>query len=355
MVGLGILGASALLALARAGVETVGYDQWTPGHPYGASGGGETRIFRSISSTNDPAYTALLARSRELWCELDRGTGALFTLCGAIDVVPTGSPLISGTHVLGGPEAARRWPAHRFRSDEQVVFDAGGGLLDASGCVRATVDAAQHLGAQVRIGGPVRSVRRTRTGHAEIRTDDAAEMVDAVILATGRWALDPEATRTIEARRVVLSWFPARTPSLFDPSVFPPGQRHRPGGTWSFFPSIDGRTVKINMQTNQPVIFDANGPIPHPGSNYTREWGSVVAAHLAGLGTRPERVEPYVETYTPQRRGVVRFVDTTPQTVELAGFSGRGFKYAPAVGELAARFILRGEPSRLFAPAGQLR
>lgn len=42
VVGLGVLGGAALLALARAGVDCVGLEAGRVGHPDGASGGGET-------------------------------------------------------------------------------------------------------------------------------------------------------------------------------------------------------------------------------------------------------------------------------------------------------------------------
>ena len=69
VIGLGVMGSMALLALARRGVDCVGYDCGPPAHPDGASGGGETRIFRSLT-TEGPAYDRLLARSRELWQDL---------------------------------------------------------------------------------------------------------------------------------------------------------------------------------------------------------------------------------------------------------------------------------------------
>jgi len=48
VVGLGIVGAMTLLALSERGVRCVGHGMGEVGHARGASGGGETRIFRTL-------------------------------------------------------------------------------------------------------------------------------------------------------------------------------------------------------------------------------------------------------------------------------------------------------------------
>lgn len=342
VVGLGVLGGAALLALARAGVDCVGLEAGRVGHPDGASGGGETRIFRTAVG-DGPDYHRLLDRSRELWTDADAGA---FTPCGALTLGPAGDARLDGaavpgrTEVLGPDAAAERWPGLRVRPDDRAVFDPRGGLLDAARATRALAGAARDSGAQVRQGVTVLGVVHRR-GRLVLRTGGGEIVADTVVLATGHRAPLLPGTSGIEQRRVVLSWFAVDEPERFRPAGFPPGVVTG-GPVFSFFPTVDGATVKINAQRPQPGTagVDDHHPFVEPG--YARPWVPGVARRVRGLRSRPDRIESYVEGYAPGRRGIVTLTATAPRVVAVGGFSGQGFKYAPAVGEIVADLVRTG-------------
>ncbi|WP_226357546.1 FAD-dependent oxidoreductase [Pseudonocardia sp. ICBG601] len=351
VVGLGVLGAASLLALARAGVSCVGLESGRVGHPDGGSGG-ETRIFRTAVATG-PDHVRLLDRSRELWTGLP---GAPFTACGALTLGARDDPRVRAvalpgrTTVLDAAAATVRWPAHLLGAGEVAVLDPGGGLLDAGTATRGLVAEARRAGAAVREGVTVVGIGRRR-GRVVLHTVDGETVADSVVIATGHGAgLVPGATG-IEQRRVVLSWFGVRDPARFAPAVFPPGI-HTAAPVHTFFPAVDGATVKINHQQPQPRVHSPADHHPLVEAGYTRDWAGAVAARLAGMSDRPARLESYVEGYTPTRRGIVALAPGEPRTVVLGGFSGQGFKYAPAVGELVADLVRTGRSgSPAFAPA----
>ncbi|MFP5068175.1 FAD-dependent oxidoreductase [Pseudonocardia nantongensis] len=355
VVGLGVLGGATLLALARAGVECIGFDAGRVGHPHGASGGGETRIFRTAVA-DAPAYRLLLDRSRECWTDLDgsHATPArpVFRPCGALTVGPPGDPRVravagSGRSAVLGPEAAgERWPAHRVAPDEVAVLDPGGGLLHAASATRALVAEARRLGAQVRERSPVLEVVRTG-GRVIVRSGDGDDVLDGIVVATGHYRFPPGAgpgPDGVVNRRVVLTWFPVRDPDRFSSAAFPPGVRLG-GSAFTFFPAVDGRAIKINVQVSQPRTAGPDDHHPPVRPDYPASWPEQPAARIDGLGACPVRQETYVEGYTPGGRGIVDLVGSAPPVVTLGGFSGQGFKYAPAVGELAADLLRTGVPA----------
>ena len=149
---------------------------------------------------------------------------------------------------------------------------------------------------------------------------------------------------------MVLSWFPVVEPEHFGPPAFPPAT-YTGGPVFSAFPAVDGATVKINFQRPQPRVTEPTDHHPYVEPGYARPWASGVTGRLAGLEAGPVRVESYVEGYTVHRRGVVALAGVAPRVVTLGGFSGQGFKYAPAVGEIVADLVRTGH-SRTPAFAG---
>lgn len=350
VVGFGIMGAMATMALARRGVTVVAFEQFATGHPYGASGGGQTRIFRTLD--DDPDGRALLARSREIVGELAAtGAAPLFRPCGALAVggrgtqaVPAGAQLSApGVHVLDAAQARERWPQHALADDDVVVVDERGGLLHVGEVLAAVERACDAAPVTVRAGVRVTGVHSAGTG-VHVVTSDGVERVDAAVLACGRWLprLGIAPPRPTVERRVVLSWLDVDEPVRYGPAVFPPGQRAGPDGgpVFSFFPVTDGRTIKINVQLPQPAVTDTDVLHPAVERDYCASWLAGIRELLPGVGGPPGRVETYVESYTPSRRGFVHRIAPGAPIVALGGFSGTGFRYAPAVGEAVAAMVV---------------
>ena len=77
IAGLGVLGGSTALHLARRGAEVIGFDRHRPPHRLGSSHG-RTRIIRE-AYFEDPAYVPLVQRARTLWDSLQQESNR--TLC----------------------------------------------------------------------------------------------------------------------------------------------------------------------------------------------------------------------------------------------------------------------------------
>src|SRR4051794_6740851 len=174
VLGVGGMGAAACYELARRGQRVLGLEQFPLVHARGSSHG-HTRIIRTAYAEH-PGYVPLVRRAFERWYELEQLTGRhLLTDCPCLNVGPPGSEHVAGvrasvrehnlTHLDWGADLLRRGlPAFRFPDDYVGIYERNAGFLYVEDCVRAHIDAAVSLGAEVRGEEPVREWKAVGDG-----------------------------------------------------------------------------------------------------------------------------------------------------------------------------------------------
>jgi sarcosine oxidase len=344
VVGGGVMGAAAAWRLASRGATVTLLEQFAPGHDRGASHG-SSRIFRLAYA--EAEYVELARRSHDRWRELEQATGTeLLTITGAVD---HGDPAAldairsaldaadaEATAISAG-EAERRWPG--LRIDGAALWHALAGRLHADRAVAALKAAAHGLGAEIRHDTPVAAVNPER----RTVTTVAGEVVaaDGIVVAAGGWSRRllggladlPPLRVTVEQP----AHFAPRHPATPWPSfIHHPGAAFSgPGGAAAYgLGSDDG--VKVGFHKVGPEVSpdEAGGPIDGDRLAALQEY---VRAWVPGVD--PDSAEPLTCTYTltPDEHFVV---DRNGPVTVLAGFSGHGFKFAPAIGDLAAGLAL---------------
>src|SRR5262249_10449634 len=159
VVGLGVMGAAALDALAAGGGSVLGLERFTVPNELGSSHG-ETRVIRKAYS-EDPAYVPLLHETWSAWEELERSAGErLLTRTGALHFGRRDHAGVAAVrrsvheHGLAVEELdaaaiARRFPALRPGPDDVGILELDGGFLAAEHCVAALARRAQARGARI--------------------------------------------------------------------------------------------------------------------------------------------------------------------------------------------------------------
>jgi sarcosine oxidase len=229
VVGLGVLGAFALRALARRGHRVVGFDAEIPPHALGASHG-RTRIIRTAYFEH-PLYVPLARESWEGWRALERERGVrLLEETGALMLGSRGGRVVRGTlesarthglphEVLEGGALQARYPALASGlvpgpdpdrgadsgshpglaagGDAGLtgVFEPGAGILQVEGAVEAALASAVAHGARVVTG-------------ARVEPEALAASGRRVVVAPGGW-LGPWVAPwlRVEVERQVVFWF----------------------------------------------------------------------------------------------------------------------------------------------------
>lgn len=360
VVGSGTTGSMGLWALARRGVSATGFDTFAPGHDRGAAGG-ESRIFRTAYKEG-PEYVPLLQRAYELWRELERTAPVpLLTLSGGLTIGATTHPDVRTViacaekfdlehEILDSTELSRRYPEYPVHDGEVAVLDRSAGVLAPEPAVLTAAMRAEELGATIRRYCPVRSI----TPHARgitIRTDETKENFDHVVLSPGGWATTQELLDYVplEAHQITTFWFPAREPTRYTPDRMPIMIRCGTPG-FSCFPAVDGVSVKMSItQAERPRVGTPDQlprSAPTDALHTARE---TVGELLPGLHPNPIRIGTYADCFTPDHHGMVGAIPGHSNLTVLSGFSGHGFKLAPAIGEVAADLVLDGKSTQQIA------
>lgn len=350
VVGGGAMGLAAAWELARRGRRPVVLERFPRGHTHGASHGA-TRNFNDAYA--EPHYLDLLSRAREGWAALSPVDGEpLLRAHGLVthgehDLEGIQSALVArGTRaeIIGGAEAARRWPGMRF--EDAVLFSPDAGVIRAAAALTELERRVVLAGGEVRWSTPVSALEEDPSGVTLNLHHDVVIRAETVIVTAGAWtrSLLPAAPLP----RLVVT---EETPAHFAPRGAEawPSFNHYAGAR---FPGIvygmptPGEGVKVGFhRVGDEVDPDARPHRPtHQAelAEYVREW-------MPGLDA--DSAAPISCTYTSTDDGDF-VLDRVGRMVIGAGFSGHGFKFVPAVGAVLADLAVdpgarAAEPFRL--------
>lgn len=359
VIGGGVMGAATAWHLARRGHEVMVLERFEPGHKIGASHGA-TRNFNTAYA--DPDFLDLVIESRQLWKELEAAVDR--TVLDDVGLISHGGrrgqwesvhrALTARGEVAAWvepDEAARRWPALRLR--DRGLWIPGSARIRAADALAAFHAEAERGGAQLRFETEVHALRRAAQG---VIAETAAGDVSArtVVVTAGAWASPLVGALLPLPEMVVTQEQPAHF-GLRDPHLSTlPGFNHAPDpdrAEDSYFRTVvygmltPGEGIKAGWHGCGPVTDpDARSFEPEPDQladlqRYAREWLP---------GADPEQCEPISCTYTTTRGGVF-VLDGQDHVVVGAGFSGHGFKFAPAIGRVLAD-LATGRDARVGAP-----
>ncbi|MGJ0204171.1 FAD-dependent oxidoreductase [Leucobacter sp. gxy201] len=369
VIGGGVIGLATAWQLARRGERVHLLERFAEHHDLGASHGST----RNMNNAYDEGfYLDLYDEALGLWRELEAETGLeLLRLHG---LVTHGDPALveaaretlvtRGAEVeVCAPAAAReRFGGMAFEGD--VLLTRQAGIVLAARALDAFAQAARDRGAVIEHGVRVRAldVRDAGTAGASMRVeaetaDGGVRVIEAerAVVAAGAWSADLLAGLVDLPELVVTEEHPAHFPPRDPEHVWPSFNHLLPsddldafGGNVYGMPS-PGEGVKVGFHRVGAVVdpddraFRASDEQRARLRDYVAEW-------FPGLDAdRPVEMSC---TYTSTTSG--RFVlDTVGALTIGAGFSGHGFKFAPAIGRVladaATGAALPPEPFRLAA------
>jgi sarcosine oxidase len=181
------------------GKKVLGLEKHTPAHDKGSSHG-KSRIIRQ-AYYKDPAYVPLLLSAYELWERLEGETGEeLMTLTGGLMIGRLESELVSGSvwsakahglphEMLDEADIKRRFPALAPSPGTVALFEKKGGFVRPEAIVKAHLDRAGSLGADLRFEEPVVSWEASSSGdRVRVQTSKANYEAERLVIAPGAWA-----------------------------------------------------------------------------------------------------------------------------------------------------------------------
>jgi sarcosine oxidase len=351
VVGAGTMGAMTLWQLARRGISCAAIEQFGIAHDRGAAGG-DTRFFRSIYKEG-PGYMPLLRRALELWRELEGETGStLYTRTSALylddGVRETVDDLATIADASGVPyemldtaEIRARFPQHRVTVGQRGLLDPGAGFLRADRSIAAALMRAQGLGASLILGQRVLDIASDDDG-VTVQTDLAIYRAKRIVLTPGPWdALLPEQLqRRIDIAKVLLTWYLPKDPALYITGEYVSVVRE--AGRFFGIPSSDGETIKFGETSLLESHVDPDNLDRRVKPADVVATDAAVARYLPGVIPHATRATIHHEAFTDDHHPFVGVLDDS-RIVIGCGFSGHGFKLAPAFGEILADLAVDGK------------
>jgi sarcosine oxidase len=359
VIGLGAMGTAATLELASRGISVVALDQFALGHDLGSSHG-ETRIIRSVYMEGN-VYDPLLKAAYEGWHRFEKETGRKFLhLTGGLDIslVPDGAfeaaleAATAGGHdheVLDGPELEQRFPIFDLKGKARAVYAPGSGLLNSDDATTAMRAAAQRHGADLRDNCPVTAWNRTGSDF-EVQTVEGMIYAKKLIIAAGAWTenLLPGLKQVLIPERQVVGWYDVPDACNQNIPIFQieTVARERFYG----FPPHNNEGLKLGLYHHRyqrgPKFIAPRGIDDEDECRLSEP----ARQYLSGVDPKPQRLMECRFTLAPDDRFIIGLWPDDPDITLLSPCSGHGYKFVPAIGEIAADLAMESEPRVDISP-----
>ncbi len=357
VVGGGTMGLASAWALARDGVAVTVLERFSHVHERG-SHGGLTRVIRQAYHEGE-SYVPLVQQADRMWVELGQRSGTtLLVRTGLLELGPADDPDFRrsiaaceqhgvAAQVWDAPELTRRWP-FTVPNHWAACFTPSGGMLRVGPCFDAMRREAQDAGAAFHYGAHVREIQRgDRCG---VVLDDGRTLhADAVVVTAGAWLpelLPALLPGRLQRLRRVLTWWSPPAERIDMLAQLPVWAAFDPAGFFYGFPWSDEGTTGLKLAchttrepdpADTPIDPDTVDRALHE-SDLAPLRRFVAERFPAATGTlAAHRVCLY--TTTPSWHFLVDRDPDDARVIVAGGFSGHGFKFAPAIGTLVSDLV----------------
>ena len=352
VVGAGVVGASVAFHLAEMGVETLVVDREGPAAGSTARSGALVRAHYPTALESDLAWESLTEYFEPWGDRVGGGCGFVRTgfayLAGkdGVEALRHNVGLQRGVGVetgLVGPEdLAKLDPALDVAGVSLAAYEPRGGYADPAATAVGFLWAAERLGARFE-RRRVTALRVRGGGVSGVETEGGPVDAPVVVVACGAWSVPllegVGLDAPIRPARVQVALFerPPRLPTHLTLIDSVRGFYARPAAE---------RLTLVGSRTSLRWLDDPDAWDPEAGGDFVEEARGMVGGRIPALSDAPYRSgRAGVLDVTPDGRPILG--PEGPEGLYLAvGWSGTGFKKAPAAGAELARWIVEGKPRR---------
>ncbi len=361
ILGLGSMGSATSYYTARKGKSVLALDQFHPPHRLGSHSGG-SRIIRKAYFEH-PDYVPLLNLAYTNWQELENiYNQKFFHKTGLIYFGKENELLINGVqrsankyqiHLteFSEEDLKQSYPQFNIPSEFTRLLEPDAGFIETDTTIEAYHTLAKNEGANLFTDTKVNDWDY-QNNKITVYTEKGNFTAEKLILCAGAWtsALLRESGHVIKlnSTRQSFFWFEPDDTSNFIPHKFPCWNIQDPNYEGLFY----GFPYKTEGNPNAP-------------------YGLKLAHHVAGKSANPdnlleepkqfekETITKILDKYIPNTSKnliaagsciytnssdedfIIDYLDNTDKNVILAcGFSGHGFKFVPAIGDLLSEMAI---------------
>lgn len=344
VVGVGAMGSAALLEAARRGAKVLGLEAFEPGHDRGSSHG-RTRAIR-LAYFEHPDYVPLLREAFGGWRRLQQSASReLFVESGILEAGPAQGELIQGVlraarehdlpvERLDPAQVQRRFPGFELTAGMQALLEPEAGYLHVEDCIREMARQAVEAGAKLETGVRVEGWEPEEGGFC-LRAGRQRWSAKNLILSQGAWstALLGELGVPLTLLRKVQLWLATKDARYGRAAgSLPFAIETKDEQVFYGFPEICERGIKVAEHSGgltfaKPLALDRelHPEDVSPVIEFTERF-------MPGVTSKVQAHEVCMYTQSPDGHFLVDRHPNHKRLQFVAGLSGHGFKFAPALG-----------------------
>lgn len=372
VVGAGSMGMAAGYYLGKKGIDTLLIDSYDPPHGM-ASHHGETRLIRHAPAEGEQ-YVPLILRAQELWDELERETNnKLFYPTGTLLVGEEDAPFIKETVNIANKfslplekltpyEIEQRWQQFSIPEKYTGFFEPDSGVLLNQNIILAYRRLAESYQVNIQSNTKVTSIEPSNGG-VTVVTNQNKYYADKLAICAGAWTgkILRDLELPLQTVRKTFGWF-ATNDISFQPPMLPCFYFNCDNQRYYGFPDITGSGVKVGRNDSErdidPDIMKEDFK-KHPKDK--EDLIRFARKFLPNAANKFKDGRACMITKAPNKNFIL---DSHPDYNNIfiaAGFSGHGFKYSSAIGEVISQQLSEKKPgldissfsiSSCFANAG---
>ncbi len=345
VIGAGVIGASIAYHLARAALRVVVVERST----VAGEATGRSLAFIRVHYTNTPEATLALASQKVYAAWRETFGTPVYTRSGFARIVgPDDAANLEAnvaalrrigadTRTLSADEFAELQPGYSLTSGEIAAYEPDGGYADPATATSDYLDAARRLGTRLIVGTPVTQIGVGDGRITQVCAGDEPIATPIVVNAAGAWADRVAQLAGVEhgvrpmRMQVVAVERPSSVHTLLTCIDGPGGVSFRPEGDRLVFLSIDDSDSSTDLEQYQTRPDDA----------HVAEVAARIACRLPAMATAGYHSGfAAVEGASPDGHLLLGQCAEVAGFYFAVGFSGGGFKLAPAVGLGLAELIV---------------
>lgn len=360
VIGVGSMGASACYHLAKRGMRVLGLEQYDIPHELG-SHAGQSRIIRKAYG-EDTEYVPLLERAYENWKTLESETGSqVYFETGLAYFGAAGNKFLETVrksadtyriplHELSKAECDQKYPQFRLPEHFQRLEEPGAGFLTPERSILLMAEQALLHGAVIRTGEPVLAWDHA-DGSVVVKTPRQTYRAGKLVVTAGAWAakLLPGLAPRLKVTRQALAWVQPGNWEQFTLGNFPCWLLEHEGRDFYGFPVLPagsfGGPLGLKLALHYPgeEVTDPERTDRNPKKSDEQVLIDFLHRFIPEGYVHTLAMKTCLYTYSPDGHFLVDHLDGYGKDVVVAaGFSGHGFKFASAIGEILADLALEG-------------
>jgi len=352
VIGGGAMGCATAWQLAARGVTVRLIEQFAIGHELGSSHG-YSRIIRRAYFEH-PDYVPLVDRAYELWRQLEHETQEkLLAITGIVEIGSPEGALLKGSSLscalhniphekLSADELRKRFPQFVIPDWMRAIWQKDAGILAVERCILALRAEAKKRGALIHEEEEVLGITSNASGVSVQTRKDTYHGAKAVVCA-GPWAgrVLADLKLPLVVTRQAMGFYKPLERAPFEAGTFPLFLMDLPGHNFYGFPFFGIDCVKVAHHHGGRIVtpdtvdrsFNAEDDL------LLREF---LENHIPLAAGSLQLGKVCLYTCTPDMDFILDAHPLQKNVFIAAGFSGHGFKFSTAVGEVMADLAMHG-------------